>query len=57
MNKTILFVPGFQEGRADRDYDTLMNRGRAVGDAVAFVPLQWPGTMPKHRLQTPQVQN
>jgi hypothetical protein len=26
MNKTILFVPGFQEGRADRDYDTLMNR-------------------------------
>jgi len=52
MNKTILFVPGFQEGRADRDYDTLMNRWRAMGYAVEFVPIQWHRTMQKQWLQT-----
>ena len=52
MNKTILFVPGFQEGCADRDYDTLMNRWRAMGYAVEFVPIQWHRTMQKQWLQT-----
>ena len=52
MNKTILFVPGFQEGRVDRDYDTPMNRWRAMGYAVDFVPIQWHRTMQKQWLQT-----
>lgn len=52
MNKTILFVPGFEEGRSDRDYDALIERLEKLGYAVEFVSINWQKTTQKDWLAT-----
>jgi pimeloyl-ACP methyl ester carboxylesterase len=42
--KTVLFVPGFQEGLKDRDYTSVIRAIEQKGYTVRFVPIRWSRT-------------
>jgi esterase/lipase len=42
--KTVLFVPGFQEGLADRDYESIIKLIEKKGYEVEFVDIHWTRT-------------
>ncbi len=42
--KTVLFVPGFQEGLKSRDYTSTIKAIESAGYRVKFVPIHWPRT-------------